>query len=119
METVKGLKVYIKILKQIPKEMEEGVEAVLAANASEIEFEAKIMAPVDTGKLRQSIKASKVKDLTWKIRSNSTGLAPYDIFVEYGTRFMKSQPFLFPAFFKQRKQVIRDLKKLIGKTLDK
>lgn len=119
MESVKGLKKLLSTLEKIPNEMEKDVEAVLEANAQEIEAEAKRMAPVDTGRLRQSIKAIKVGKLTFKIMANSTGLAPYAVYVEYGTRFQRSQPFLFPAFFRGRKNFTKDLQNLLDNTFGK
>lgn len=119
MENVKGLKKLLTILEKIPKELEKDVEMVLEANAREIEAEAKRLAPVDTGKLRQSIKAIKLGKLTFKIMSNSTGLAPYDVYVEYGTRFQRKQPFMFPAFFRGRKNLTKDLQNLLDNTFGK
>ena len=114
METVKGLKKLLDVLGNIPKEMDGDVEAVLEANAKEIEFEAKRMCPVDTGKLRQSILATKEGDKTYKIEANATGLAPYAPFVEHGTSKMSAQPFLYPAFFKGRERFTNDLEDLLG-----
>lgn len=119
MESVKGLKKLLKTLEKIPKELEGDVEGVLEANALQIEAEAKRMAPIDTGKLRQSIKALRDGKLTFKIQANSTGLAPYAPFVEYGTRYQRSQPFLYPAFFKGRKRFTKDLQDLLDDTFDK
>lgn len=119
MESVKGLKKLITVLEKVPKELERDVEATLEANAQEIEAEAKRFAPVDTGRLRQSIKAIKVGKLTFKIMANSTGLAPYAIYVEYGTRFQRSQPFLFPAFFRGRRKFTDDLENLLDNTFGK
>jgi len=116
---LKGNKELIAILKKIPKEMQKDVEAVLEANAQEIESEAKRNAPVDTGKLKQSIKSVKIEKLTFTIRANDTGLAPYAPFVEFGTRFQKAQPYLYPAFFKGRNQFINDLEDLMDRTFNK
>lgn len=119
MENVKGLKKLLSTLEKVPKELEKDVEATLEVNALEIEAEAKRLAPVDTGKLRQSIKASKEGKLTYRIAANTTGLAPYAPFVEYGTRFQRSQPFLFPSFFRGRKNFTKDLKNLLDNTFGK
>lgn len=54
--------------------------------------------PVDTGRLRSSIKSTGVKEdrkgLLVDVGTNVT----YAPFVEFGTRFMRAQPFLRPAF---------------------
>jgi len=118
-ETVKGLKKLIATLEKIPPEMDDKVSIILEANAREIESGAKQRAPVDTGKLQQSIKSIKIGKLEFKIYANSTGLAPYAIYLEYGTRKMRKQPFLFPAYFAQRPRLIKDLEKLIKDTFGK
>lgn len=118
-ENVKGLQKLISTLNQIPKELEGEVEGVLEVVAQTIESDAKQKAPIDTGKLRQSIKAQKVNSKTYEIRANATGLAPYAPFVEFGTRFMRAQPFLFPAFFAGRKRFTNALQKLLDSTFNK
>lgn len=37
----------------------------------------------------------------------------YAEYLEFGTRFMEAQPFVQPAFDEQKKQFIKDLKKLV------
>lgn len=118
-KNVKGLKELIAVLDKIPKELDTNVESVLEVNAQDIEIDAKRNAPLDTGKLRQSIKATKTKDKEYTIKANSTGLAPYAPFVEYGTRFQRAQPFLFPAFFKGRAKFTDDLEDLLQDTFKK
>lgn len=119
MEAVKGLKELIAVLEKIPKELDSTVGQILEANAQEIERDAKSKAPVDTGKLQQSIKALKESDKSYVIRANNTGKAPYAGFVEYGTRYMRAQPYLFPAFFSGRARFIKDLENLLDKTFKK
>lgn len=118
-EYVKGLSKLISTLEKIPPELDKQVDQVLEANAREIERNAKRNAPVDTGKLQQSIKAEKQGEKTFTVRSNSTGLAPYDKFVEFGTYKMRAQPFLYPAYFKQIPQFTKDLESLLKRTFKK
>ena len=119
MEAVKGLKELIAVLEKIPKELDSAVDDILEANAQDIEASAKSKSPVDTGRLQQSIKALKESDKTFVIRANNTGKAPYAGFVEYGTRYMRAQPYLFPAFFSGRARFIKDLQNLLDKTFNK
>lgn len=119
MSEVKGLKELIKALEKLPKELDNDLEDVVFANGQEIELNAKKNAPVDTGKLQQSIKAIKIGKLTVNIKANATGLAPYAVHVEYGTRFQRKQPFLFPAFFKQKKIFLEDIKDLVNTKIKK
>ena len=99
------------------------VDAVLEANAQDIEVEAKRLAPVDKGTLQQSIKAIRISNKTYKIAANATGLAPYAPFVEFGKPVGTGpnggpKPFLFPAFFKGRTQFTDDLEDLLEDTFN-
>lgn len=127
---LKGNKELIAVLKRLPVEMEKDVITVLEVNAQRIEADAKRNAPVGTpestgikgyvgGTLQKSIKSLRIGKLTFGIRANETGLAPYAAFVEFGTRFMRAQPFLFPAFFKGRNRFINDLQDLLNRKLNK
>lgn len=59
------------------------------------EYEAKVMAPVDTGKLQQSIFYEPTKGgFGFLVSANM----PYASFVEHGTSKQRAQPFLVPAF---------------------
>jgi HK97 gp10 family phage protein len=66
---------------------------VVAKTAADIERDAKIAAPVDTGNLRSSI-SSTVSGLTAEIGPT----ANYGAFVEYGTARSGPQPYLRPAY---------------------
>lgn len=73
--------------------------AALRKTAYAIEADAKQLAPVDTGNLRNSISTSLVGDGRNKAMSAEVGpTAAYGIFQEYGTSVMAAQPFLGPAF---------------------
>lgn len=79
----------------------EGRERVLAAlrvevmrAALDVQRGAKVRSPVRTGRLRNSIAVDPAPDgLKAKIGTN----VEYAPFVEFGTRFMSAQPFLWPA----------------------
>lgn len=61
------------------------------------------LAPVDTGFLRAHIRLRVSEDgLAYEVGLRDkdftdAGLVNYGIFQEFGTRFMKAQPFIFPA----------------------
>ena len=61
--------------------------------AQAVSNEAVRLAPVDTGELRQSLRARKVAPKTWRISAS----APHALFVEFGTRRTRAQPYLRPA----------------------
>ncbi len=61
--------------------------------AFDVEAKAKVLSPVDTGALRNSIQAHRVDDLNAEI---AVGV-DYGLFVELGTHRAPAQPFLVPA----------------------
>lgn len=61
--------------------------------AVEIRNKAVGFAPVDTGRLRQSIGLKRLDPDTWRVGTNVS----YAPFVEFGTRFQAPQPFFRPA----------------------
>lgn len=136
-ETVKGLAATLKKLDALGKNLDNEVENIVEDNAREMERKAWRFAPIDTGKLRQSIRAYKVGDLTWRVGANTTGLAPYAPYIEFGTgglvsvpaelrdvaiKFkgrgvkkinLRPRPYLYPAFVAQRRQYLEDLEALL------
>lgn len=70
-----------------------GAEAATAKAAMDMEAGMKLRAPVDTGFLRSSIQARKMGPAHWRV----TVGAEYGLYLEYGTRFNRAQPFFFPT----------------------
>lgn len=71
---------------------------VVRATALRIERDAKIMAPVDTGNLRNSISTTLAGDGRGARMTAEIGpTASYGIYQELGTSRMAAHPFLFPA----------------------
>ena len=121
--TIIGSQRLISQLKSFGIEGQQIVSAEIEATALNIELEAKNKAPVDLGKLRQSIGTERITTLTYKIFAN-VNYAPY---VEFGTGAKVSippnwgdlasyykgkgirqvninpQPFLYPAFVNGKK----------------
>ena len=132
-ETLKGLVKVLRDLERFGKEVDKDVDAITEANAREIEVKAKQRAPVDLGKLRQSIGTVRRAEKSYSVVAN----APYAAFQEFGTGNLVSvppelqsiaiqfrgrgvkmvnippQPFLFPAFVTQRQQYLEDLQDLL------
>ena len=84
------------------------VDEEVATTALLVETEAKRRCPVDTGRLRSSITTER-KGLTLSVGSN----VKYAPFIEFGTRRMAAQPFLFPAAESQRIAFVANLKAII------
>lgn len=68
----------------------------LARRAVRVEGTAKRLCPVDTGRLRSSITHDIEHDSGGLVAFVGTNVS-YAIFVELGTRYTRSQPFLRPA----------------------
>jgi HK97 gp10 family phage protein len=91
------------------------IKADQAVQGAGIETEglAKQACPVDTGRLRSSIKYTKTADLECTVGTN-VNYAPY---IEYGHKsrgssYVPAKPFLFPAYQTAKQHMIEELKGL-------
>lgn len=71
----------------------ELAKLAIAKTALDIEADAKVLAPVDTGNLKNSI-SSEASGLTAEVSASTA----YSDYVEYGTSRMNAQPYMGPAF---------------------
>lgn len=71
-------------------------EEIKAAQAYAVQM-AKLFVPVDTGRLRDSIKAEKLVGNQYGTKGEISANTDYALYVEMGTYKMRSQPFLRPA----------------------
>jgi HK97 gp10 family phage protein len=135
---IKGINEVIANLRKYGKEAEKDVAGVTEQMARKIESYAKQNAPVDLGKLGQSIQAVKDTDTSWTIEAGGV-LAPYAPFVEFGTgglvevpnelkeqaiKFkgkgikkinLRARPFLYPALLRGRVEYLEKLNKVLSK----
>lgn len=95
---------------QAQKRTRKELAALVARTAFKIEQRAKILAPVDTGNLRRSIQTAFEGDLTAVVFV----AAEYGIYVEFGTRRMRAQPFLLPAAEEAIAAIGGELKQVVG-----
>jgi HK97 gp10 family phage protein len=72
--------------------MQRHVHSQLASWATDVKAQAVKNAPMVTGYLRSTIYA-RVKEWVGEIGAD----AAYALFVELGTRYMRAQPYLYPA----------------------
>lgn len=107
--TLKGDRALIRRLKKL--EDLTKVEQVVRASGEEFIRTSRTLVPVDTGHLRDGIDTKMLSKTSVKIISN----AEYSGYVEYGTRYMKAQPYfrptmkkIFPEFQKQLKKAVED-----------
>jgi HK97 gp10 family phage protein len=82
------------------------MNSILSRAADEIVVKAKSYAPVDTGRLRDSIHKEVDGDGVAIIAD-----APYAAHVEYGTFKQRPQPYLNPAIREVTSSIISDIRK--------
>ena len=87
----------VEKLDELAKRLGQTTDQVLKSTALEVEAQAKLNAPVDTGNLRASIGAEKVEDGVYHVSDGVT----YGIYQELGPsgsgRVWKYKPFMRPA----------------------
>lgn len=104
----KSFNEFQKILKNLSKENREKCEKMIEKTAVRIESRAKYFCPVDTGRLRASITHEIGSDkLSAVIGTN----VEYSMYVEFGTRKMKAQPYLRPAFIESVAHMVEEYRK--------
>lgn len=86
------------------------VKRVVRHHGAKLQAKAQVNAPVDTGDLKGSI-GLELSDggLTATVEPTME----YSAYVELGTRKMKAQPYLKPAFDDQMQQFKKDLDRLV------
>jgi HK97 gp10 family phage protein len=94
---------------QIARRTHAELSALIRKTAHDIEIDAALAAPVDTGFLRKSIQTETVDDLTSRVYVG----AEYGVHVEYGTVRMRAQPFLRPALERAQKDLRASLVKIV------
>lgn len=128
---IKGADKLIKSLSKFGDEAVDFIEDETQAAAFDIVADAKRLAPVDNGKLRQNIAPTQLGVMTWKV----SAFEKYAAFMEFGTgglvsipegwgelarRFkgagikkvnIRPQPFLHPAFISNSKKYLKRLDK--------
>lgn len=95
---VKGVKETLAKIDLTNAKVRKAVQEQVSKSALNIQREAKRRCPVDTGALRNSITVDFYGVMSAQIGPHM----PYAPYVEYGTKKMEAQPFLFPAFEQER-----------------
>lgn len=106
----KQLNDLIDNLKTIGDEVVDAVFSEIEATALEIETEAKLNCPVDTGNLRASIKAIMDRKAFAAGVFTPVEYAPY---VEFGTSRQQAHPYLYPAYFAGIGRLMRNLENVM------
>lgn len=86
------------------------VKKIVAINGSQLTENSQKLAPVDTGNLKRSITMlTKDNGMTSRTKAH----VDYAAYVEYGTRFQGKQPYMKPAYSKQKVKFLKDLERLM------
>ncbi len=88
-----SLEIKFDRLPQLRGELRRRASNIVRETAFAVEAQAKELAPVDTGTLRNSIQAEPEGEHTWIVAPHTE----YAEHLEYGTRHMAAQPYMTPA----------------------
>lgn len=80
-------------LSAIAAGMKPKARTLVAKTVLDVEAQAKVRAPVDTGALRNSIHGTMTGETEGEV---AVGVE-YGVYQEYGTRYMPAHPFMTPA----------------------
>jgi HK97 gp10 family phage protein len=90
---------------------EKAIKEAVSRGGDAVRDAAKANAPVDTGELRDSIESIVSSDgLSVEVGTD----VPHGVFVELGTSRMAAQPFLFPAFEREKAGILKDMAKSVN-----
>jgi HK97 gp10 family phage protein len=106
---LKGVDGVLNKLKAYANGTRTRVENVIAETLLTIEADAKELAPVDTGLLRSSIHSNLQGSFKGTVSVN----VDYAIHIEYGTVKTPAQPFLIPAYQKNKDEFLKALKEAL------
>jgi HK97 gp10 family phage protein len=105
-----GLDKATNFLDKMPEFVMQTADKLMAACADTLVEVAKGYVPVRTGALQRSIHVTRIDTCLYLVGSD----LGYAGFVEFGTRFMRAQPFLFPALDAAVPRIISSIASMIG-----
>lgn len=115
MAEVQGQKELKDKLKKINRTAKNDIEQALINSALFVERDAKLNAPVDTGRLRQSI-SHESENFGSNNPSVTVGTnVEYAKIQEFGSSKQPAQPFLFPAYNGNKQKILKELAKAFKK----
>jgi HK97 gp10 family phage protein len=96
-------------------EIENEISTFVGETAYQLERDCKLLCPVDTGRLRQSIYTQyNAGNFKAEVGTN----VEYSESVEFGTTRQRPQPFMFPAFIKWKPKFIDGLNDILKRVGD-
>src|SRR5690625_715326 len=109
-----GMDEFMQQLERLGNDVDKHTDEALINAGKLLQKEVKKRVPVDTGKLRDNIMLSEVKDKTIDVYVDQQGPAYYGVFLEEGTSKMRARPFMYPAFhnsqFRIRREIVETLR---------
>jgi HK97 gp10 family phage protein len=106
---VDGIEEFQAAMSKLDSGLQRHVHRYLASLAADVKAEARRLVPVRTGYLRSTIYA-RIQEWVAEIGAEAT----YSFFVEFGTRYMQAQPYLWPAI----QQYLPQLENIICQAID-
>jgi len=97
---IRGMKKALKTVSELSKETVKSIDDAIQTSAKLVAQNAKLLAPVKTGRLKESIVSEKIADKVARVRDG----VPYGVYQEMGFFHWKSgrfirNPFLEPSIF--------------------
>jgi len=108
---IEGGKEIAEKFKSIGKRVYTQQEQAVMQAGMVVERDAKINAPVDTGRLRNSIATRLSESSSNNISAEVGTNVQYAKSVEYGTSRMGAQPYLYPALENNKQKILKMLAK--------
>lgn len=110
MARIEGMDNFMNFVGSISSEVEEEVKKHIKETALRTELNAKQLTPVDTGTLRRSIN-TKLENggLTALVGTNME----YSMAVEYGTSKQPAQPYMTPAYVKNKQKFMDGMERIL------
>jgi HK97 gp10 family phage protein len=113
--TIEGQKELAARLKKISQTATNEIEQALVNSALFVERDAKIKAPVDTGRLRSSL-THATEDFGSDNPAVTVGTnVEYAKHVEFGTSKQSAKPYLYPALIENKQKILREIAKAFRK----
>jgi HK97 gp10 family phage protein len=103
--------------KALYDDAQTAVEEAVLKGALRVERDAKINAPVDTGRLRASISSRLSNADKTHVYAETGTNVKYASYVEFGTSKQPAQPFLFPAYNQNKEKIKKDIASALKKSL--
>ena len=92
---------FLRLLTESPEAVKRAVQNTVVEVAGNVAEQATKYAPKRTGYLKSSITAKMLNTYTAEVEAE----ASYAAYVEYGTRYMRAQPYMRPALIEASTQI--------------